>query len=108
VTLQGQLEEERRARKQQGEGAELAHKALHDRQALLDQAYQRITAAEAASHEGQSKAQVMLQPCSTSSFVLHLPYPRLVVLSSPMSHMPLPELMFTDQARCSGLKPLAA
>ncbi|KAL0053604.1 hypothetical protein WJX82_008204 [Trebouxia sp. C0006] len=55
--LQGQLEEERRARKQQGEGAELAHKALHDRQALLDQAYQRITAAEAASHEGQSKAQ---------------------------------------------------
>jgi len=60
VILQGQLEEERRARKQQGERAELAHKALHDKQAQLDQAFQRITAAEAASHEGESKAQVML------------------------------------------------
>jgi len=101
VTLQGQLEEERRARKQQGERAELAHKALHGRQAELEQAYQRITAAEAASHEGQSKAQVMLQSCSTSSFVLRWPLPReprLVVLSSALSHMPLLELMFTDQA----------
>ncbi|KAL0053285.1 hypothetical protein WJX82_003721 [Trebouxia sp. C0006] len=57
--LQGQLQEERRARKQQGEHAELAHKALHDRQAKLEMAYQRITAAEAASHEGQSKAQAL-------------------------------------------------
>jgi hypothetical protein len=99
--LQGELEEERWARKQQGEGAELAHKALHDRQALLEQAYQRITAAEAASHQGESKAQVMLQPSSTSSFALRLPLshdPCLVVLSSTSSHVPLPELMFTDQA----------
>ncbi|DBB13142.1 TPA: hypothetical protein ACH3X3_005866 [Trebouxia sp. C0006] len=57
--LQGEFEEERWARKQQGEGAELAHKALHDRQALLEQAYQRITAAEAASHQGESKAQAL-------------------------------------------------
>jgi len=61
VTLQGELEEERRARKQQGERADLAHRALHDRQAELELAYQRITAAEAASHEGKNKAQVMLQ-----------------------------------------------
>ena len=99
MTLQGQLEDERRARKQQGECAELVHKALHDRQAQVEQAYQRITAAEAASHEGESKAQVMLYTCSTSSFVLPLPPdPRLMVLSSTLSHMPLPELMFTDQA----------
>jgi len=101
VTLQGQLEDERRARKQQGERAELVHKALHDRQAQLEQSYQRITAAEAASHEGESKAQVMLYICSTSSFVLRLPLPpdpRLMVLSSTLSHMPLPKLMFTDQA----------
>jgi len=65
-------------------------------------AYQRITAAEAASHEGQSKAQVTLQSCSTSSFVLRLPLPRdprLVILSSTLSHMPLPVLLFTDQFR---------
>ena len=101
MTLQGQLQKERRARKQQDEHAELAHKALHDRQAKLEVAYQRITAAEAASHEGQSKAQVMLHSCSTSPFVLRLflPHdPRLVVLSSTLSHIPLPELMFPDQA----------
>ncbi len=101
MTLQGQLGEERRAQRQQGERAGLAHKALHGRQAQLDQAYQRIIAAEAASHEGKSKAQVMLHTCSTSSFVLRLPLPpdpRLMVLSSTLSHMPLPELMFTDQA----------
>ncbi len=60
MTFQGELEEERRAQKQQGERTDLAHKALHNRQAELEQAYQRITAAEAASHEGQSKAQVTL------------------------------------------------
>ena len=101
MTLQGKLEEERRARKQQGERADLARKALHDSQAKLEQAYQRITAAEAASHEGEGKAQVMLQPCSTSSFVLYLSLrrdPRLVVLSLTLSHLPVPELMFTDQA----------
>ena len=59
--LQSELEEERRARKQQGERADLALKGRHDRQAELDQAYQRITAAEAASHEGKNKAQVSLQ-----------------------------------------------
>ncbi|KAL0050761.1 hypothetical protein WJX82_006600 [Trebouxia sp. C0006] len=57
--LRDELEEERRARKQHGERADLAHKALHDRQAELDQAYQRITAAEAASHKGKNKAQAM-------------------------------------------------
>ncbi len=85
MTLQGQLEDERRAQKQQGQCAELADKALGDRQAQLEQAYRRITAAEAASHEGESKTQVMLHSCSTSSFVLRLPLPRdpcLVVLSS--------------------------
>ena len=61
MILQSELEEERRARKQQGERADLAHKALHDRQAELDPACQRITAAEAASHEGKNKAQVILQ-----------------------------------------------
>ena len=60
MTLQGELEEERRAQKQQDERADLAHKALHHRQAQLDQAYQRITAADAASDEGESKIQVIL------------------------------------------------
>ena len=50
VILQGKLDEERRARKQQGESADLAHKALLDRQGQLDQ---RTTAAEAASHKGK-------------------------------------------------------
>ena len=59
MILQSELEEERRARKQRGERADLAHKALHDRQAELDQAYQRIITAEAASHEGKNKAQVI-------------------------------------------------
>ncbi len=63
MMLQGELEDKRRAQKQQGERADLAHKALHDRQAELEVAYQRITAAEAASREGKNKTQVMLQPC---------------------------------------------
>ncbi len=40
---------------------EAAQQTLQDRQAELDRAYQRITAAEAASHEGKNKAQVNLQ-----------------------------------------------
>ncbi|DBA78756.1 TPA: hypothetical protein ACH3X1_008663 [Trebouxia sp. C0004] len=54
-----ELGEKRRAWKQQGERANLADKALRDRQAQLDLAYQRITAADAASHEGKSKAQAL-------------------------------------------------
>ncbi len=50
MMLQGELEDERRARKPQGQ---------HDRQAQLDLAFQRITAADAASDEGKSKAQVI-------------------------------------------------
>ncbi|DBA78755.1 TPA: hypothetical protein ACH3X1_008663 [Trebouxia sp. C0004] len=57
--LQIELGEKRRAWKQQGERANLADKALRDRQAQLDLAYQRITAADAASHEGKSKAQAL-------------------------------------------------
>ncbi len=57
---QGELEDERRARKQQGERADLAHKALGDKQEQLDLASQRITAADAASDEGKSQIQVML------------------------------------------------
>ena len=61
MILQSELEEERRAWKQQGEHADLAHKAPHDRQAELEVAHRHITAAEAASHEGKNKAQVILQ-----------------------------------------------
>lgn len=60
MTLQGKLEDERRTRKQQGEHADLAHKAMHNMQAQLDLVYQRITAADAASDEGEIKIQVML------------------------------------------------
>ncbi len=57
---QGELEDERRALRQQGERADLAHKALGDKQAQLDLACQRITAADATSDEAKSKIQVML------------------------------------------------
>jgi len=60
MMLQGELEDERRACKQQGERADLAHKALGDKQAQLDLASQRITAADVASDEAKSKIQVML------------------------------------------------
>ncbi len=58
--LQGKLEDEWRAQKQQRERADLACKALDDKQAQLDLACQRITAADAASDEARSKMQVLL------------------------------------------------
>lgn len=60
MMLQDELEVERRAREQQGERADLACKALDDKQAQLDLACQRIIAADAASDEAKSKIQVML------------------------------------------------
>lgn len=84
MMLQGKLGDEHKTHKQQGERGDLARKTLHDRQAELDLTYQRIIAAEAASHDGKNKAQVLLQPClkvgifhsiclSCNSFLPHVP-----------------------------------